>query len=122
MTGRRGTTPGLVAKKRKGGPDRLYWNADSVSRVKAKGFPDRWIPLPDDATNSEIEQLCEAYTERLEAHHAESLNPTPRYLYDGTVAGLCDAYERHPESPIRGVRRTNASPAGEPSTLNTISR
>jgi hypothetical protein len=48
--GERSHTPGLIARKRKSGPDRLYWNADNVSR-KAKGYPDRLIPLPDDATD-----------------------------------------------------------------------
>ena len=64
---RKSTPPGLIARKRKEGPDRLYWSADSVARSKAKGFPDRLIRLPEDATSEEIEDLCETYTARLMA-------------------------------------------------------
>ncbi len=62
--GDRSRTPGLIARARKNGPDRLYWSADNVSR-KARGYPDRLIPLPDDATDEEIVDLCETYTEKL---------------------------------------------------------
>ena len=102
--GERSQTPGLIARKRKSGPDRLYWNADNVSR-KAKGYPDRLIPLPDDGTDEEIVDLCQTYTERLLQWHQ---GPRPRWLYDGTVGSLCDAFERHPQSPIRDVRRSTA--------------
>jgi hypothetical protein len=103
--GERSQTPGLIARKRKSGPDRLYWNADNVSR-KARGYPDRLIPLPDDATDEEIVDLCETYTERLLQWLHQG--PRPRWLYDGTVGSLCDAFERHPQSPIRDVRRSTA--------------
>jgi hypothetical protein len=103
--GERSQTPGLIARKRKSGPDRLYWNADNVSR-KAKGYPDRLIPLPDDGTDEEIVDLCQTYTERLLQWLHQG--PRPRWLYDGTVGSLCDAFERHPQSPIRDVRRSTA--------------
>lgn len=62
--GERSQSPGLIARKRKYGLDRLYWSADKVSR-KAKGYPERLIPLPKDATEAEIIDLCETYTARL---------------------------------------------------------
>jgi hypothetical protein len=103
--GERSQTPGLIARKRKSGPDRLYWNADNVSR-KARGYPDRLIPLPDDATDEEILDLCETYTERLLQWLHQG--PRPRWLYDGTLGSLCDAFERHPQSPIRDVHCSTA--------------
>lgn len=62
----RSQTPGLIARKRKRGPDRLYWSADSLS-TKAKGYPARLIPLPADVTEQEIVDLCEVHTARLRA-------------------------------------------------------
>jgi hypothetical protein len=103
--GEKSQTPGLIARKRKRGPDRLYWAADSVSR-KARGYPSRLIPLPNDATETEIIDLCETYTAKLILWLDRG--PAPRWLYDGTVGSLCDAFERHPQSPIREVRRNTA--------------
>ena len=110
MTRRRSTTPGLEARKRPNGPDRLYWRAANLSK-KAKGYPDPLIPLPDDATSEEIEELCEAYTARLMAWL--QYGDRCRYDYDGTIGALCDAYERHPESPIKSVRRGTALGYGD---------
>ena len=103
--GERSQTPGLIARKRKSGRDRLYWSADKVSR-KARGYPERLIPLPKDATEAEIIDLCETYAARLRLWIDQG--PAPRWLYDGTVGSLCDAFERHPQSPIREVRRNTA--------------
>jgi hypothetical protein len=103
--GERSQTPGLIARKRKSGHDRLYWSADKVSR-KARGYLERLIPLPKDATEAEIIDLCETYTARLKLWIDRG--PAPRWLYDGTVGSLCDAFERHPQSPIRDVRRSTA--------------
>ncbi len=101
---------GPRGQQAQGRPDRLYWRAKNLSR-KAKGYPEPSILLPDDATTEEIEALCETYTARLEAwlEYGEA----PRFHYDGTVAGLCDAYERHPESPIHSVRRATALGYGD---------
>jgi hypothetical protein len=103
--GERSQTPGLIARKRKHGYDRLYWSADKVSR-KAKDYPERLIPLLSDATEAEIIDLCEAYTARLKLWLDRG--PAPRWLYDGTVGSLCDVFERHSESPIHEVRRNTA--------------
>jgi hypothetical protein len=101
----RSQTPGLIARKRKRGPDRLYWSADSLS-TKAKGYPDRLIPLPAAVTEQEIGDLCEMHTARLVAWLDRG--PAPRFLYDGTIGSLCDCFERHPESPINDVQRSTA--------------
>jgi hypothetical protein len=103
--GERSQTPGLIARKRKHGHDRLYWSADKVSR-KAKDYPERLIPLLSDATEAEVIDLCETYTARLKLWLDRG--PAPRWLYDGTVGSLCDVFERHSESPIHEVRRNTA--------------
>jgi hypothetical protein len=100
----RGETPGLVRRRRKSG-GRLYWSADSLS-TKAADYPERLIPLPRDATPEEIRDLCETYTARLTQWLDRGA--IPRWLYDGTVGSLCDAFERHPQSPIHDVRRNTA--------------
>jgi hypothetical protein len=74
----------------------LYWSAASLS-TKAKDYPESLIPLPRDATLAEIEGLCQTYATRLELWLARG--PAPRWLYDGTIGSLCDAYERHPAVP-----------------------
>src|ERR1700677_200169 len=92
--GERSQTPVLIARKRKSGRDRLYWSADKVSR-KAKGYPERLIPLPRDATEAEIIDLCETYAARLRLWSDQG--PAPRWLY-----------ERH--GPL-ALRRLRAPPA-----------
>ena len=77
--------PGLVSRKRKTGPAKLYWSAASLSS-KALGYPDRWIPLPPGASEAEIEDLCEAYAARLDLWLDRG--PAPRWLYDGTIGSL----------------------------------
>jgi len=101
---KRGATPGLVRRRREG-RDALYWSADSLS-TKAADFPDRWIRLPLDATAAELADLCETYAARLAAWLDRGARP--RFLYDGTFGSLCDAFERHPQSPIHDVRRNTA--------------
>jgi hypothetical protein len=101
----RSQTPGLIARKRKRGPDRLYWSADSLS-TKAKGYPARLTPLPVGAAEQEIIDLCETYTARLIAWLDRG--PIPRFLYDGTIGSLCDSFERHPERAIHDVQRSTA--------------
>jgi len=64
------------------------------------------IPLPRDASEQEIIDLCETYTARLTAWLDRG--PAPRFLYDGTIGSLCDCFERHPESPIHDVQRSTA--------------
>ncbi len=103
-------TPGLIARKRKSGPDRLYWSADKVSS-KAASYPDRWILLPSDASEAELIDLCEAHTARLKLWLDRG--PAPRFIYDGTIGSLCDCYERHPESPMQEVRRSTAGAYGD---------
>ncbi|WP_406853531.1 hypothetical protein ABEG18_13240 [Alsobacter sp. KACC 23698] len=100
----RSATPGLVRRKRKAGVA-LYWSALSLSR-NARLFPDPLIRLPADATAAELQDLCETYTARLNLWLADG--PAQRWRYDGTVAGLCDTFERHPDSPIHEVKRNTA--------------
>lgn len=105
----RSETPGLVRRQRKNSIT-LYWRALSVSR-KAGEYPDQMIRLPADAGEAEIAELCEQYTARLD----QWLNGAQRraFFYDGTIASLCDCFERHPDSPMREVKWNTADSYGD---------
>jgi hypothetical protein len=102
----RSNTPGLQRRKRKTGPDALYWDATALSRKHASRYPDRLIRLPSDATPEEVEELCAVYSARFDAWR--NMGERPRYFYNGTIGSLCDAFERHPQSPINEVKRSTA--------------
>jgi site-specific recombinase XerD len=92
-------------RRRRAEGEALYWSADSLS-TRAADYPERWIALPRGATAAEIADLCETYAARLAAWLDRGLRP--RFLYDGTIGSLCDAFERHPQSPICDVRPNTA--------------
>ena len=61
--GERSQTPGLIARKRKFGPDRLYWNADNLS-TQSEGLSRSLDPFTrNDATDRGDRDLCETYTD-----------------------------------------------------------
>jgi hypothetical protein len=62
------------------------------------------IRLPQSVTPPEIDELCQLYAARFDAWRR--MGDKPRFLYDGTIGSLCDAYERHPQSPIHEVKRS----------------
>lgn len=99
---RRSDTPGLI--RRQGGRA-LYWSAKSLAR-DIKNFPDPLIRLPADASPAAISDLCQRYAAELAAWL--SAGPKDRWRYDGTVGGLCDVFETHPESPVHEVKRNTA--------------
>ena len=101
----RSNTPGLVRRSRKGAAA-LYWDASSLSKRDAARYPDRLIRLPPGATDAEIEDLCQVYSARFDAWRERG--DKPRFLYDGTLRSLCDAFENHPQSPMREVKRSTA--------------
>ena len=51
---KRGRTPGLIRRRRKGG-DAFYWSAQNLSR-DLRGFPDPLIRLPPDATTADLDR------------------------------------------------------------------
>lgn len=99
---KRSETPGLI--RRRGGKT-LYWSAESLA-VDLKGFPDPLIRLPADANATELGDLCKGYAKTL----ADWLNEEekPKWRYDGTVAGLCDVFKKHPHSPMQDVKWNTA--------------
>jgi hypothetical protein len=99
---RRSKAPGL-----KYGRHRLpYWIAKQVAR-DILGYPDKCIPLPRDADEETLVQLCEQHTARLHAWIAEKLSSDapPLPSYDGSVLGLCRLYQKHPDSSFHEVKR-----------------
>src|SRR5208283_1931413 len=101
---KRGEFPGRIRRQRAGGPV-FYWSASSLVR-DLQGYPDRLIRLPPNASDAEIADLCAVYTARLESWLQGEARPGWRY--DGTIGGLCDLFERHPESPMHDVKANTA--------------
>lgn len=96
----RGKRPGFKIGRNKLG----YWLASQVTR-DPMGFPDTCIPLPLDATDEEIGELCRGYTATLRAHiEAEKKKlatdepSLTRTRYDGTFKAACQIYQEHPNS------------------------
>jgi hypothetical protein len=70
------------------------------------GFPETCVPLPPEADEATIGELCRDWTARLmawidQAKAGETPN-MPRY--DGTVFSACQIYQRHPHSPFHNVK------------------
>jgi len=97
----RGETPGL--KRNRSG--RLYWMARQLTR-NARGFPDPSIPLPTNADNAQLAELCQQHTARLYAWMAEVKRTEPsltKTRYDGTMLTACRIYQEHPFSRFNKV-------------------
>lgn len=97
---RRGERPGFKIGRNNLG----YWLAKQVAR-DPMGFPDTCIPLPVDATDEEIGELCRGYTAQLRQHIenekrklATDEPSLTRTRYDGTVKAACQIYQEHPNS------------------------
>src|SRR5262249_2003719 len=101
----RGNTPGL----KRGRHNLRYWIARQGVR-DPRGFPAPCIPLPRDADDVQIAQLCQDYTARLKAwideqKKADLADPAPtKTRYDGTVLTACRVYQEHPLSDFHSVK------------------
>lgn len=100
----RSDTPGLILIKRKTG-FALYWSARSLAR-DIEGFPDKLIRIPDGSTPAQIVAICAAQTAKFEAWQLG--DRAAATYYTGTIASLCDAFERHPHSPMQDVKANTA--------------
>lgn len=105
---RRGERPGFKIGRNNLG----YWLASQVTR-DPMGFPDTCIPLPPDATDEEIGELCRGYTAQLRKHIetekrklANSEPSLTRTRYDGTMLSACKIYQEHPYSRFHAVSDT----------------
>jgi len=95
-----------------------YWMASQIlpaaqySAIKGL-FPDPCIPLPPEASDDAIAELCRQHTARLfawldaqakaaAADEEPALRALPPYL--GTVESACEWYERHPRSHFHTVK------------------
>ena len=95
-----------------------YWMASQIlpaAQYQAikELFPDPCIPLPPEADDEAIAELCRQHTARLfawldaqakaaAAGDDPALQALPRYL--GTIESACDWYERHPRSRFHTVK------------------
>lgn len=70
------------------------------------GFPDPCIALPPEASDEEIERLCQEHTARLYRWIEKAKAEGPVYVtrYDGTMGAACRIYQEHPDSPFHDVK------------------
>ena len=102
---RRGRAPGL----KRGRHNLPYWVAKQIVR-DPMGYPDICVPLPADATEEELIELCNGHTARLREWIAERApekvrepKPVTRTAYDGSVRAACRIYQEHPLSAFHHV-------------------
>ncbi|CCE05823.1 putative Phage integrase [Bradyrhizobium sp. STM 3843] len=98
----RGDYPGL--KRNKTG--KPYWIARQVTR-NPLGFPDLCIPLPEDAEEVQLAEICQQHTARLQAWIETVSKEEPsltRTRYDGTMRTACQIYQEHPLSTFNSVK------------------
>lgn len=102
---RRGRAPGL----KRGRHNLPYWIAKQILR-DPMGYPDICVPLPPDATEDELVELCQQHTARLRTWVAERTSVAEqepsltRTRYDGTVKSACQIYQEHPLSRFHRVK------------------
>lgn len=99
----RGDKPGL----KRGRHNLPYWIASQVAR-DPMGFPDKCIPLPPEADDEQLGELCRAHSARLQRwiDEQKKLGPDePSIRYDGTVYSACQVYQKHPLSRFHKVKR-----------------
>ncbi len=110
---RRGSKPGFKI----GRNGRRYWIASQVMR-DPMGFPDRCIPLPADADEAKLAELCRENTARLKAWIVEQAPPAAsearpetvtKTRYDGTVRSASRIYQEHPLSDFHTVKYNTRS-------------
>lgn len=108
---RRGRAPGL----KRGRHNLPYWLAKQVVR-DPMGFPDTCIPLPPDASDDMLAELCQGHTARLRDHiKAEKTRvengekPLYKTRYNGTVRAACQIYQEHPLSRFNKVKHSTQS-------------
>jgi hypothetical protein len=110
---RRGTKPGFKI----GRNGLRYWVASQVIR-DPMGFPDRCIPLPADADEENLVELCRENTARLKAwiigqtpqasSDAQAVTAT-KTRYDGTVRSASRIYQEHELSDFHTVKYNTRS-------------
>jgi hypothetical protein len=102
---RRSDKPGLKWRRRADGTRKAYWVAAQVTR-DSKHFPAKTIALPAEASDTELGELCEAYTARFMDWLGRGDGVTERpFLYDGTVKSLSRVFQTHLDSPFHEVKR-----------------
>src|SRR5215470_6563526 len=113
----RGKAPGLKrGRTLKDGTTLVYWMARQVVR-KPMGYPDLCIPLPRDADDDVLVELCHEHTARLFAYldalKTETATPQDKErernavlmaTYNGTVASACNVYRNHTFSRFNKVK------------------
>lgn len=97
-------TPGLVRRK-KPNVTYLYWSAEAITK-KADGYPNKWLKIPHTYSEAQIEAFCQHEADRLRLWMAGE-SETPEL--NGTIASVCNVFERHDDSPMRTVKHNTAN-------------
>lgn len=87
-----------------------YWIASQVAR-DPMGFPETCIPLPADADDEKLAELCRGYTQQLRDHIERERRRLPQdeerpprlSRYDGTMKAACQIYQQHELSAFHHV-------------------
>lgn len=93
--------PGYQRRRRADGSYAQYWNPNRAHSRAPAGLPLR--PLPDDATDEILAELCRAWTDELLAD-LEQMETGPGY--DGTIESLIRIYMSDAESPYQALKHT----------------
>lgn len=98
--------PGLKRRKRKSGPDALYWCA-RADLVKA-GYRPETVRLPYCLDDPSQETLISAACMKLQAEMLEWSAGRVResVRFDGTILGLSRKYQTDPASPFQRLKHT----------------
>lgn len=74
------------------------------------GYPDTCVALPPDASEEELQTLCQEHTARLREHidrlRSDPAQPQTKTRYDGTMMSACRIYQEHPLSDFHDVKFT----------------
>jgi hypothetical protein len=103
--------PGKAPGLKRGRKRRPYWIARLLVR-DAMDFPDKCIPLPADADDVTLAELCHEHTARLQSWLAEqrqgaladAQQAVLRTRYNGTVLSACRIYQEHRLSTFHSVK------------------
>lgn len=91
--------PGYQGRKRTDGTTAHYWNPRRAVKNAPAFLSLR--PIADDATDAQIVELCQRWTDELVGELVE-VDRSPRY--DGSIASLIDLYQKDEFSPYLALK------------------
>ncbi|MBC6714717.1 site-specific integrase [Aurantimonas sp. DM33-3] len=114
MTRLRKDRPGYQGRKRSDGSTAHYWNPQRAVKGAPKSLGVR--PIDAAATEAQIVELCQRWTDEL---RADLRDLGAQQAYDGTIASLVREYRADELSPYQSLKRSTRQRDYDPS-LQTI--